>query len=467
MSNDFRAAYESFVKAYRDKPVLFVTEVLKAEPLPWQREFLEAIASGERRISVRAGHGVGKSTACAWALIWHLLTRMPQKAVCTAPTSGQLFDALFSETKHWCNQLPPALRDTIEVFTDRIVQKGAPESSFISARTSSSERPEALAGVHSEHVLLICDEASAIPEAVFESAAGSMSGHSATTVLIGNPTRNTGLFFKTHHQLRGDWKVMHVSCLDNRLVSRDFVNQIKATYGENSNAFRVRVLGEFALRDDDSLIAAELVDAAMSRDIALDTTQDLIYGVDVARFGSDRTVICKRRGNVVVELRHWSGEDLMSTVGRIVHEALADKPAIIAVDSIGLGAGVADRLREIKEIKANVVDVNVSESNALNQQAYRLRDELWIAAKDWLETRAVKLPKDEELRAELIGPTYSFTSNGKIKVEGKSEMKRRGMRSPDLADSLCLTFSGQAAIVGGRALKWIPGQSLQRRVSIC
>lgn len=461
---DLAAIYEGFVAEYRDEPVLFVKNVLKAEPLPWQCEFLTYVAKGERRISVRAGHGTGKSTACSWLLIWHMFTRMPQKAVVTAPTAGQLYDALFSELKHWCNRLPEPLRDSIEIFADRIVQKGAPESSFISARTSSAERPEALAGIHSDHVLLVVDEASAIPEAVFESAAGSMSGHSATTVLIGNPTRNTGLFFRTHHQLRGDWKTMHVSCLANPLVSTDFVDQIKATYGENSNAFRVRVLGEFALRDDDSLIAADLVDAAMSRDIALDTTQDLIYGVDVARFGSDRSVICKRRGNVVTELRHWSGEDLMGTVGRIVHEANQDKPAEICVDSIGLGGGVADRLRELGY---NVRDVNVSESNALNQQAAKLRDELWIACKDWLEARAVKLPKDDELRAELIGPTYSFTSNGKIKVEGKSEMKRRGMRSPDLADSLCLTFAGQGALVGGRAPKWIPGQSLRRNVSIC
>jgi hypothetical protein len=393
-----------------------------------------------------------------------MFTRMPQKSVCTAPTAGQLFDALFSEVKHWAQKLPAPLRDTIEIFSDRIVQRGAPESSFISARTSSAERPEALAGIHSENVLIIVDEASAVPEPVFEAAAGSMSGHSATTVLIGNPTRNTGLFFKTHHQLSSDWQTMHVSCLDNRLVAKDFIKQIAATYGETSNAYRVRVLGEFALRDDDSLIPADLVDSAMIRDIALDTTQDLIYGVDVARFGSDRTVICKRRGNVVIEFRHWSGEDLMSTVGRIVHEANTDKPYEICVDSIGLGGGVADRLRELGY---NVRDVNVSESNALNQQAAKLRDELWIAAKDWLETRSVKLPKDDELRQELIGPTYSFTSNGKIKVEGKSEMKRRGLRSPDLADSLCLSFASQAAMIGGRGSKWISGQPLQRRVSIC
>lgn len=467
MTVDIAAAYAAFIETYRDNPVAFVKVVLEADPLPWQCELMDAVAKGTRRISVRAGHGVGKSTCCSWLLLWHLCTRMPQKAVVTAPTAGQLFDALFSELKHWANKLPSSLRDNIEIFSDRIVQKGAPESSFISARTSSAERPEALAGIHSEHVLLIADEASAIPEAVFESAAGSMSGHAATTILIGNPTRNTGLFFRTHHQLKGDWKTLHVSCLDNPLVSTDFVSQIKETYGEGSNAYRVRVLGEFALRDDDSLIPADLVDAAMSRDVVLDQNADLIYGVDIARFGSDRTVICKRRGNVVVEFRHWSGEDLMGTVGRIVHEAKGDRPAFICVDTVGLGGGVADRLREIQGLGANIVDVNVSESVAMNQQAARLRDELWLSAKTWLESRAVKLPKDDDLRAELIGPTYTFTSNGKIKVEGKSEMKRRGMRSPDLADALCLSFAGQAGIVGGRALKWIPGQPLRRGVSIC
>ena len=462
--SDFRQAFENFVEAYRDDPVAFVEEVLKATPLPWQKDLLRSVAAGERRISVRAGHGVGKSTCVSWCLLWHMLTRFPQKAICTAPTAGQLFDALFAELKHWTNRLPDALRATLEVYTDRIAFAGAPESSFISARTSSAERPEALAGVHSEHVLLICDEASAIPEPVFESAAGSMSGHTATTILISNPTRNSGLFFRTHHQLSSEWKTMHVSCVDNPLVSTDFVRQIASTYGEASNAFRVRVLGEFSLRDDDSLIAADLVDAAMVRDIVINTNEPIVYGCDIARFGGDRTVLMKRQGNVVLGYKYWSGEDLMGTVGRIVHEASIDKPAEILVDTIGLGGGVADRLRELGH---KVIDVNVSESVAMNQSAARLRDELWLAVKSWLETRAVKLPKDDDLRQELIAPTYTFTSNGKIKVEAKADLKRRGMRSPDIADALCLTFSGSAGIVGGRAPAWIKGQPLRRGVSIC
>ena len=455
-------AYAFFIEAYRNKPVEFVENVLQAKPMPWQRDFLTALARGERRISVRAGHGVGKSTVCSWALVWFMLTRYPQKSVVTAPTAGQLFDALFSEVKRWVNALPPYLRENLEVFSDRIVHKHAPESSFMSARTSSADRPEALAGIHSENVLIIADEASAIPEPVFESAAGSMSGHSATTVLIGNPTRNTGLFFKTHHQLKSDWYTMHVSCRDNPLVSEDFINQIKATYGENSNAFRVRVLGEFALREDDVLIAAELVDGAMDRDIVLDRLEPIIYGIDVARFGDDRTCIVKRQGQIVTEIKSWTGADLMETVGRIVHEAEADKPSEICVDSIGLGSGVADRLRELGH---NVRDVNVSESAAMNPQAARLRDELWLAVRDWLNQRTCKIPRSDELRQELCAPTYAFTSNGKIKVEGKSEMKRRGMRSPDVADALCLTFAGGAAMVGGRASKWVSGKSLKRAIA--
>ena len=450
-----------FIELYGDDPVGFVTNVLGAKPQPWQEEFLQKIARSERRISVRAGHGVGKSTACSWALIWHMCCRYPQKSIVTAPTASQLFDALFAELKSWLNKLPPVLRESFEVYSDKITFKAAPESSFISARTSSSERPEALAGVHSEHVLLVVDEASAVPEPVFEAAAGSMSGHSATTILISNPTRNSGLFYKTHHELAADWNRMHVSCLNNPLVAADFVAQIKATYGEESNAFRIRVLGEFALGDDDTLIPAELVDGAMNRDVVTNMVDPLIYGLDVARFGSDRTALCKRKGNVVIEIKSWGGLDLMQTVGMVVHEAKLDGPEEICVDTIGLGSGVADRLRELG---LNVRDVNVSESSAMNPNANKLRDELWIAMKDWLATRSVKLPKDDAFRHEIVAPKYSFTSNGKIVVESKDGIRKRLRRSCDLSDALCLTFASNAAMVGGRSFRWKPGKPLTRSI---
>ena len=452
---------ETIVAAYSDDPVGFVKEILGASPDPWQEEFLEAVGRGERRISIRAGHGVGKSTGCAWASIWHMVCRYPQKTVLTAPTAGQLFDALFAEIKFWVNRLPQPIQDIFETYSERITLKRQPEASFISARTSSADRPEALAGIHSENVLMIVDEASAVPEAVYESAAGSMSGERAITVLIGNPTRNSGLFFKTHHQLKDDWYCLHVSCLDSPRVAPDFVRQISTTYGEESNAYRVRVLGEFAVGDDDTLITGEVVDSAMARDIEVDKDAPLLYGLDVARFGDDRTVLCKRKGNVVLDFKTWSGRDLMEIVGLIVNEAETDKPSEICVDSIGLGAGVADRLRELG---LPVRDVNVSESAALNPKAFKLRDELWIAIRDWLNQRACRLPKSDELRQELVAPRYNFQSNGKLKVESKAEMKKRGMRSPDWADSLGLTFAGNGAMVGGRMTAWASGKPIKRNI---
>jgi phage terminase large subunit len=468
--------FGTFITRYRTDPIGFVRDILKAEPTPDQVKFLSALARGERRITIRAGHGVGKSTACSWGMLWHMLTRYPQKTVCTAPTQGQLFDALFAELKRWINALPPFLRSLIDTTTERVVLVSSPESSFISARTSSADRPEALAGIHSEHVMLVADEASAIPEKVFESAAGSMSGHSAVTVLIGNPTRNSGLFFRTHHELKGSWYALHWSCLNNPHVSPDFVKQIAETYGPESNAYRVRVLGEFALRDDDVLIPADLVDAAMERDVAFNPTAAHVYGLDVARFGDDRSVLLKRRGNVVTEWRTWKNLDLMQVCGAVINELELDgvceqqpggkvtilKPDHeVCVDSIGLGSGVADRLRELS---FNVIDVNVSETAALNPKANRLRDDLWLAVRDWFAGRACKLPKDADLRQELVSPTYTFTSTGKVVVEGKQALKKRGLRSPDIADALCLTFASTAARVGGRGNAWVRGQPLKRNI---
>jgi hypothetical protein len=157
----------------------------------------------------------------------------------------------------------------------------------------------------------------------------------------------------------------------------------------------------------------------------------------------------------------------METVGRVIAEARTDRPAAIMVDSIGLGAGVADRLREVmgeNKLNCDVRDVNVSEAASMNQSAAKLRDELWISVRDWLTARSCKLPKNDDLRQELASPRYNFLSNGKIKVEGKGDMKKRGLRSPDMADALCLTFAGNGAFVGGRVMAWVKGTSLKRGI---
>lgn len=435
-----------FTQRYARSPTLFVREVLGVEPLDYQAEFLEAIASGERKISIRSGHGTGKSTAASWAMLWYFLMHYPNKVVVTAPTSSQLFDALFAEMKRWINELPDAFKEVLNVKSDRVEHTAAPSEMFISARTSRAETPEALAGVHSEHVMLIVDEASGVPEQVFEAAAGSMSGHNATTIMLSNPTRSSGTFFESQNRLADSWWTRRWSCVDSPLVSDEFIEEMKLRYGEDSNAFRIRVLGEFPQADDDTIIPFHLVETATHRDIEGDSDLPSVWGLDVSRFGNDKTALCKRQGSVVTEIRSWAGLDLMQTVGRVVaeYEALlpSKQPREILVDSIGLGSGVVDRLREIG---LPVRGINVAEAPSMGGTYLNLRSELWFKTKAWFEDRACKLPKDDQLVAELTGIRYSFTSSGKMKAESKDEMRKRGLASPDLADALCLTMASDAA----------------------
>lgn len=455
MSEDVNP-FEEFTRKYAYDPVLFVREVLGADPLEYQAEFLEAIANGERKISIRSGHGTGKSTSASWAMLWYLLMRFPNKVVVTAPTSGQLFDALFAELKRWIGELPKPVQGLLTVKSDRVELAAAPSEMFISARTSRAETPEALAGVHSENVLLVVDEASGVPEKVFEAAAGSMSGHNATTVLLSNPTRSVGTFYESQNRMSDSWWTRRWSCVDSPLVSDEFVDEMRERYGEESNAFRIRVLGEFPLADDDTIIPFHLVDAAMNRQIDIDKDRAPVWSLDPARFGTDRTAFCKRVGSVVTEIKSWRGLDLMQTVGRVMaeYEALApsSRPSEILVDSIGIGSGVVDRMRELG---APVRGVNVAESPSMGGTYNNLRTELWFKTKAWLEDRSCKLPNDDELLADLTGIRYSFTSSGKMAAESKDQMRRRGLRSPDLADAICLTMASDAAMaLSGPMTSW-------------
>lgn len=455
---------EDFVREYYADPVGFVREILGVEPLPYQAEFLQAIADGERKISVRSGHGTGKSTAASWAMLWFVLLRFPNKVVVTAPTSGQLFDALFAELKRWINELPDQLKVMLIQKSDRVELSAAPTEAFISARTSRAETPEALAGVHSDNVMLVVDEASGVPEKVFEAAAGSMSGHSAVTILLSNPTRSSGTFFESQTRLSGSWWTRRWSCVDSPLVSDDFVDEMRLRYGEESNAFRIRVLGEFPLADDDTIIPFHLIEAATNRDVVVDEAAPTIWGLDVARFGTDKTVLAKRQGNVITEVNGWQGLDLMQTVGRVKAEydglPMSIRPREIMVDVIGMGGGVVDRLRELG---LPVRGINVAESPSMGDTYTNLRAELWFKMRGWLEQRGAKLPKDEQLIAELSTIRYSFMSSGKMKAESKDEMRKRGLPSPDFADAVCLTLASDAATaMGGRASTW--GKPLRRNL---
>ena len=436
------------ILTYEKHPDLFVEDLLGVTPQDWQREVMSAVAKGQRRCSIRSGHGVGKSSCASWLMIWFLLTRYPVKIVVTAPTASQLFDALFAECKRWIKELPTPIKSLMEMKSDRIELGSSPTEAFISARTSRSESPESLAGVHADHVLLVVDEASGVPESVFEAAYGSMSGKDATTILLGNPTRSSGYFYETHTRLRDSWWTKQVSCLDSPLVSPDFIQEMELKYGADSNAMKVRVYGEFPTAEDDTLISLHAVEQASKREVIQSEDTPIIYGLDVARYGDDSSVLCARKGRHLVSLHSWKKLSLMELVGRVqdilnnTEEPFGD----LCCDSIGLGSGVIDRMLELD---IPVRGVNVSESPAMTDRYANLRAELWDKTKDWF-TQEVQIPNDDSLIADLTAPRYSFNSSGKMLVESKAETKKRLGRSTDFADSLVLTFASTAAGASGQ-----------------
>lgn len=417
-----------------------MTEVLKATPEAWQAEALELIANHDR-VAIRSGHGIGKTTLLAWVALWFILTRAPTRIPITANSQDQLRDVVWPTIGQWARELPGPLRAELEISAERVFLKAAPDEGFAVARTASKDRPEALQGFHAKHMLFVIEEASGIPEEVILVAQGALSTPGAKVLMVGNPTRGAGFFFDAFHSLRERWACQHVSSEDVPRA-RGHIEDIAVRYGRDSNQYRVRVLGDFPIEDDDVVIPLHLCEAATKRDVEPMDRYRVVWGLDVARYGDDRCALAKRRGNILCEpIKPWRNKDTMQTAGIVMDEwkrtFKEDRPSEILVDAIGLGAGVADRLHELG---LPVRSVNVAERPSSRDRYERLRDELWFRAREWLEARDCAIPDDAALIAELTDVRFEYRSTGKIKVESKAEMKERALKSPDLADAFVLTF---------------------------
>jgi len=437
------------IAALRADPTLFVETVLQATPQKWQAQALDAISKHDR-VAIKSGHGVGKTAFESWVVLWWLMTHYPCKVAVTANSAHQLSDVLWTEIDRWARNMPQAFKDLLEFKSDKISLKGATDS-FAVARTSRRENPESLAGFHSPHMLFVVEEASGVPNVIFETASGALSTPNAKIIMAGNPTRSDGYFYDAFHSDRDKWHCITVSCEEGEYVDPKFIDEMADKYGAESNVFKVRVLGEFPTQSDDVLLPLHLIEDAVTRDVEAGPTTPVVWGLDVARFGGDRSALAKRQGNVLVEpIKTWQNKDLMELAGIVLSEydavPYSMRPQAIYIDAIGLGAGLADRLRELD---MPAVAVSVSETASLKDRFNRLRDELFWGAREWFEARDCHIPDDGTLMAELSGIRYKYLSTGKLKVESKDEMKRRGQRSPDVADAFVLTFAGQGAVAGG------------------
>lgn len=428
-----------------DNPLLFVREAMGVEPSKWQADALMALVE-HNFLAIRSAHGVGKSAYLSWVILWFLSTRFPAKIPCTAPTGHQLSDVLWSELALWLSRMPDVLREQYSLNSERLSVKGAEMISFAVARTARKENPDAFQGFHGDNLLFLCDEASGIPDEIFEVGEGAMSTPGAKTIMVGNPTRRTGYFYDAFHKMSDFWWRRKVSSFDMQGYSHysdDYAGRIAAKWGDDSNVYRVRVLGEFPVEDDDAVIPYWQVEAAVAREIEPISNIRPVWGLDVARFGDCKTALAKRQANVQLEkIKTWRKRDTMEVAGLIFREYEETPsnllPAEILVDAIGVGAGVVDRLREMG-LPAR--GINVAESPSSRKDMNRLRDELWWKAREWFEEQNTKMLDDEELIGQLTTMGYDAPS-GKVKVWSKDRLRGDGLESPDLADAWVLTFAG-------------------------
>lgn len=419
-------------------------------PDSWQAELLEAIGRhvGTSRASFRhataSGHGVGKSALSAWLILWHLATHPHPQIVVTANTGVQLATKTWRELAKWLQCSICA--ETFTWTATKCYHRQHPATWFAAAVPWRVDRPEAFAGTHEAHVLIIMDEASAIDDLIWETTEGAMTTPGAMWLAFGNPTRTQGRFKECFAggRFAHRWQTTQVDSRDAKMADQAQIAQWIADYGDDSDFVRVRVKGMFPRQAVGQFISEEAVREAVQREAVDDPLQPTIIGVDVARYGDDRSAIVVRQGARLLEVRVYRDLDTVRLAGfvcEVVDSHRAARPTV-CIDGVGLGAGVVDvcRARGYR-----VEDVLAGSRASAAQHYFNLRAEMWDKMRRWVETRA-SFTASPELQADLTGPEYAYNELGQLQLERKEHMKARGLASPDLADALALTFAVPVAL---------------------
>lgn len=336
---------------------------------------------------------------------------------------------------------------------------------FAVARTAT--KPENMQGFHEDNMLFIVDEASGVADPIMEAILGTLSGANNKLLMCGNPTRTSGTFYDAFNVDRSIYRCHTVSSADSKRTNKQNIESLIRKYGEDSNVVRVRVYGLFPKQEDDIFISLDLLEACGSKLFELpenDKNSFIILGVDVARFGNDDTIIyLNNRGKLKLAVKRH-GQDLMRTVGDIVivykqliKENLDYKGMVyVNIDDTGLGGGVTDRLKEVKREDrlqrlaivpinaAEKIETDTKEGKEAAEYYDNLSTHMWAVFRNLLREKSIEIYDDSETFAQFSSRKYTVTSNGKIRIESKDEMKKRGLDSPDRADAVVLsTYLGK------------------------
>ena len=421
-------------------------------PDDWQRSILADIGKGLRsgainvqqaiQIAVASGHGIGKSALVAWVILWAMSTHEDTKGVVTANTENQLKTKTWAELAKWYRLC--ITRHWFELTATAIFSKDPDhEKTWRIDMVPWSERnTEAFAGLHNKgkRILLVFDEASAIPDLIWEVAEGALTDSNTEIIwcCFGNPTLNTGRFRECFGKFRHRWVTRQIDSRTVRMTNKDQIQKWVDDYGEDSDFVRVRVRGVFPSAAANSLIGPEDVKNAMSRhyDLASYEFAARIMGIDVARQGDDSTVIFPRQGSVAFKPKILRIPDIMLVAQQVGISWDKWRADAVFVDATGgYGVGVVDALRQTNRTP---IEVYFS-GKALDPRYFNKRSEMWFEMAKWIKGGGA-LPRDQELAEELVAASYTFQGD-KFRLCDKDDIKEQIGRSPDKADALALTFA--------------------------
>jgi len=451
------------VERWRDDPALFASEVLDTEVWDRQRELLDKAAGcamvlerrskkGKRKLAVRSGHKVGKSTTAAILALWWYCTRDRARVVMTSASARQIKAILWKELR----RLYRRARWPIGGDFAKDPETGLQYPDGREVVGFSTDEPEKMAGISGPAVLYLCDEASGIGEEIFEAIEGNAAG-GALVILFSNPTKTSGAFFRAFHEEAGEWECVQISSEEAAavvppipgLATREWVDEKKRVWGVDSPLYAVRVRGDFPKQADNAVISLHMVTEANKRWHAMARgpmpKDRLRIGVDVARYGGDETAMAWRRGLFVSRPQTLLGKDETEVAAAVMkmvidQRRLGEEP-IVNVDVTGLGAAVFALLDAQKGIEVHAIHAQDPPTDAGDEDAdaqfHRMRDELWWRLRLFLEGGGA-IPDDSKLVAECVAPTYKIDPAGKIRISSKDEMKKVLKRSPDRADGVCL-----------------------------
>jgi len=465
--NDDKQKLLTYQQKIQNDPNFYCSSVLGDTLWKKQIEIAEAVRDYPR-VTVKSCHSSGKSFDAARIVLNFLYSYTNSIVLTTAPTFKQVEDVLWQEIRSAYNNARCP-----EVMTGEIFQTRLTISDGWFAIGLSTDDPNRMQGYHSSHLLIIVDEASGVEKGIFDAIEGAISTGHTRILLLGNPTDPTGYFADTFKSEL--WQKFTISCFDTpNFVSMRNIDELKNSteeqrkkavthpylitpqwafermfeWGVESPLFQARVLGMFPTEADDTLIALRYAEKACEREDAtgnlrLREGDEWQIGLDVSRFGVDRTCFVIRHGNEVVDIVWYQKEDTMQVVGRAISFLRKYPEATMYIDEIGIGAGVVDKLKENEEFTDRVVGVNVATKTdeTENMKFVNLRAKIYWKLRELFMNNKIILLDKGSMISDLTNIKYRFrSSDGALQIESKEEIKKRGLRSPDLADSLALSF---------------------------